>query len=179
MKKKFTKLAASIGIALTQSANADDAIENDYFLSDIDTQLFKQPLNMETPIFLAAHGSHSSHGSHGSHSSHRSSTTKTPAYPTYNPTPKPTYTPISSNPPVYQSCPDSVLPYRKNTVRKVQNLMIKHNYLERKDITTMGIMGYSSRSALKRLKQVNNISIISGVMLDKETLSRMKITCYD
>jgi hypothetical protein len=51
MKKKFTKLAASIGIALTQTTNADDAIENDYFLSDIDTQLFKQPLNIETPIF--------------------------------------------------------------------------------------------------------------------------------
>jgi hypothetical protein len=173
MKKKFTKLAASIGIALTQSANADDAIENDYFLSDIDTQLFKQPLNMETPIFLAAHGSHSSHGSHGSHSSHRSgSTTPKPPKP-------PIYTPIDPNPTVYQSCPDSVLPYRKNTVRKVQNLMIKLNYLERKDITTMGIMGYSARSALKRLKQVNNISIIPGVMLDKETLSRMKITCYD
>ena len=29
MKKKFTKLAASIGIALTQSANADDAIDDD------------------------------------------------------------------------------------------------------------------------------------------------------
>jgi len=173
MKKKFTKLAASIGIALTQSANADDAIENDYFLSDIDTQLFKQPLNMETPIFLAAHGSHSSHGSHGSHSSHRSGTPK--------PTPPPTYDPpIDPNPGgYYQSCPDSVLPYRKNTVKKVQNLMIKHNYLERKDITTMGIMGYSSRSALKRLKQVNNILIIPGVMLDKETLSRMRITCYD
>ena len=171
MKKKFTKLAASIGIALTQNANAGDAIENDYFLSDIDTQLFKQPLNMETPIFLAAHGSHSSHGSHGSHSSHRSSTPKPPK-PPYDP-------PIDPNPPRYESCPDSVLPYRKNTVKKVQNLMIKHNYLERKDITTMGIMGYSSRSALKRLKQVNNISIISGVMLDKETLSRMKITCYD
>ena len=165
MKKKFTKLAASIGIALTQNANAGDAIENDYFLSDIDTQLFKQPLNMETPIFLAAHGSHSSHGSHGSHSSHGSHRSGdggggggiTPA----------------------ASCPDSLLPYRKNTVREVQNLLILKNYLDRSDVNTMGIMGYSTRNALKRAKTQNNLPSISGMMLDSTTLSVMGIVCDD
>ena len=69
MKKKFTKLAASIGVAFTQSSNADTAIENGYSEVNTDVQLYKLPLNMETPIFLAAHSSHKSHGSHGSHRS--------------------------------------------------------------------------------------------------------------
>ena len=169
MKKKFAKLAASIGIALTQTTNADEAIQNDYFLSDIDTQLFKQPLNMETPIFLAAHGSHSSHGSHGSHGSHRSSTPKPPK------PPKPPII-IPPSPPIL-GCPDSLLPFRTNTVRQVQNLMIKHNYLDRSDVGIMGIMGFASRSALKRLKIQNNLPTKPGVMLDKTTLTAMQITC--
>jgi len=167
MKKKFTKLAASIGIALTQTTNADDAIENDYFLSDIDTQLFKQPLNIETPIFLAGHSSHSSHGSH---SSHRSSST-----PTANPTPTGTWggTTVAAN------CPDSLLPYRKNTVKEVQYVLIRHNYLDRSDVKTMGIMGYATRSALKSAKTQNNLPSIPGTMLDRTTLSAMSITCDD
>ena len=170
MKKKFTKLAASIGIALTQSANADDAIENDYFLSDIDTQLFKQPLNMETPIFLAAHGSHSSHGSHGSHQSHRSSSG--------GGTSGGGITDVGGGI-LLPSCPDSLLPYRKNTVREVQNLLIRLHYLDRSDVKTMGIMGYATRRALKDAKTQNNLPSISGTMLDRVTLSAMSITCVD
>jgi len=171
MKKKFTKLAASIGIALTQTANADEAIQNDYFLSDIDTQLFKQPLNLETPIFLAAHGSHSSHGSHGSHRSSSSGGVKKTT---------PTYTPSIPKTPSMKassSCPDSVWPYRKNTIREVQNKLIKLNYLDRSDVKKMGIMGYSTRSALTSAKTQNNLPSISGMMLDSKTLSAMSITC--
>jgi hypothetical protein len=173
MKKKFTKLAASIGIALTQTANADEAIENDYFLSDIDTQLFKQPLNLETPIFLAAHGSHSSHSSHSSHRSSSSGGVKKTT---------PTYTPTYSTTPSMKassSCPDSVWPYRKNTIRQVQNKLIRLNYLDRSDVKTMGIMGYATRSALTRAKTQNNLPNTSGMMLDSKTLSAMSITCDD
>jgi His-Xaa-Ser repeat protein HxsA len=173
MKKKFTKLAASIGIALTQTTNADDAIENDYFLSDIDTQLFKQPLNMDTPIFLAGHSSHASHGSHGSHRSSSGGAVKKPVK-TYTPT-------ITSTPTIQRSlsCPDSLWPYRKNTIREVQNLLIRLNYLDRSDVKTMGIMGYATRSALKSAKTQNNLPNTSGMMLDSKTLSAMSITCDD
>ena len=173
MKKKFTKLAASIGIALTQTTSADDAIENDYFLSDIDTQLFKQPLNMDTPIFLAGHSSHASHGSHGSHRSSSGGAVKKPVK---------TYTPTIINTPTLRpnsSCPDSLWPYRKNTIRQVQNKLIRLNYLDRSDVKTMGIMGYATRSALTRAKTQNNLPNTSGMMLDSRTLSAMSITCDD
>jgi hypothetical protein len=173
MKKKFTKLAASIGIALTQTTSADDAIENDYFFSDIDTQLFKQPLNMDTPIFLAGHSSHASHGSHGSHRSSSGGAVKKPVK-TYTPTIINTHT-LRPN----SSCPDSLWPYRKNTIRQVQNKLIRLNYLDRSDVKTMGIMGYSTRSALKRAKTQNNLPNTSGMMLDSRTLSAMSITCDD
>ena len=167
MKNKFTKLAASIGIAFTQSANADDAIENGYSDTNSDVQLYKQPLNMETPIFLAAHGSHRSHGSHsshGSHTSHRSGTTGG------------TGTGGIVPPPV-ETCPDVLLPLRKDVVTEVQNVMIKYNYLERSDIKTFGIMGFNSRAALRRLKKINNLPTIPGTMLDKVTLTAMGVSC--
>ena len=171
MKKKFTKLAASIGIALTQSSNADVDIENGYSDTNSDVQLYKLPLNMETPIFLAAHGSHRSHGSHGSHSSHRSG----------QPKPRPTPDPPIIFPPLptttYTDCPDSILPYKKHVVRKVQYLMIEYNYLENSDVNVFGIMGYNSRISLKNLKKQNNLPTKPGVMLDRVTLERMQILC--
>jgi len=175
MKNKFTKLAASIGIAFTQSANADDAIENGYSDTNSDVQLYKQPLNMETPIFLAAHSSHRSHGSHsshGSHTSHRSSSGGvTPPKP-----PKPPVPPIVP-PSIYTDCPDSILPYKKHVVRKVQYLMIEYNYLKNSDVNVFGIMGYNSRISLKNLKKRNNLPTKPGVMLDRVTLERMQILC--
>ena len=173
MKKKFTKLAASIGIALTQTSNADDVIENENFLTEIDTQLFKQPLNLETPIFLAGHGSHSSHGSHGSHGSHRSSS-GTKVYTPTVPTPTTGGGTILS-----ASCPDSLWPYRKNTIREVQNLLIQKGYLTRSDVSKMGVMGYSTRAALRNAKTQNNLPSVSGMMLDSTTLSAMRIVCDD
>jgi len=167
MKNKYTKLATSIGIALTQSSNADVDIENGYSDTNSDVQLYKLPLNMETPIFLAAHGSHRSHGSHGSHGSHTSHRSGTTGG---------TGTGGIVPPPV-ETCPDVLLPLRKDVVMEVQNVMIKYNYLERSDVKTFGIMGYNSRIALKNLKKQNDLPTISGVMLDRETLSRMKIKC--
>ena len=173
MKKKFTKLAASIGIALTQTTNADDAIENDYFLSDIDTQLFKQPLNMDTPIFLAGHSSHASHGSHGSHRSSSGGAVKKPVK---------TYTPYHHTRHYATQVHHVQTLYgliEKILSEQVQNKLIRLNYLDRSDVKTMGIMGYATRSALKRAKTQNNLPNTSGMMLDSRTLSAMSITCDD
>ena len=121
MKKKFTKLAASIGVALTPPINADATIEEGYTVTGSDIQIYK-PLNAETPIYLAAHGSHKSHQSHGSH---RSSATKTKSYSSGSSTVTPTYSaPINT-------CPDSLLPLRKSVVSQVQFVLIEYKYLNR------------------------------------------------
>jgi hypothetical protein len=166
MKKKFTKLAASIGIALTQSSNADVTIENEYVPIDTNLQLFK-PLNSETPIYLAAHRSHKSHSSHGSHRS----SSKTKSYSSGSTTVTPTYTaPV-------KTCPDYLLPSRKSVVSQVQFVLIENNYLDFSDVGTLGIMGYSTRSALKRVKSRYNIKNVPGTVLDKNTLNLLGVRC--
>lgn len=166
MKKKFTKLAASISIALTQTSNADVTIENEYVPIDTNLQLFK-PLNSETPVYLAAHSSHKSHSSHGSHRS----SSKTKSYSTGTTTVTPTYTPPAN------TCPDYLLPMRKSVVSQVQFVLIEYNYLDFSDVGTLGIMGYATRSALKRVKDRYNIRNVPGTVLDKNTLNLLGVSC--
>ena len=202
MKNKFTKLAASIGIAFTQSANAanaDDAIENGYSDTNSDVQLYKQPLNMETPIFLAAHGSHRSHGSHSSHrsssssssghnshashashASHRSGSTKSSSgsnvlisNPLGNAKPKP----VTSYPPK-QKCPDYLLSLRKNVVRQVQYHLVLSGDLDITDaIGSLGVIDSNTRRAVSSFQRQEGISKVSGTTLDNYTLNAMGISC--
>jgi His-Xaa-Ser repeat protein HxsA len=178
MKKKFTKLAASIGIAFTQSSNADPAIENGYSEVNTDVQLYKLPLNMETPIFLAAHSSHKSHGSHGSHGSHRSSSsTGVSKSVTSNPlgTAKPR--PVTSYPPK-QKCPDHLLSLRKNVVRQVQYHLVLSGDLDIKDaIGSLGVIDFNTRRAILSFQRQKGISRVSGTTLDNSTLNVMGISC--
>ena len=191
MKKKFTKLAASIGIAFTQSSNADTAIENGYSEVNTDVQLYKLPLNMETPIFLAAHSSHKSHGSHksssikssghsshASHSSHRSSSSTGVSKPvTSNPlgTAKPK--PATSYPPK-QKCPDYLLSQRKNVVRQVQYHLVLNGDLNITDaIGSIGVIDYDTRKAILSFQRQKGITRVSGTTLDNSTLNAMGISC--
>jgi len=188
MKKKFTKLAASIGIAFTQSSNADPAIENGYSEVNTDVQLYKLPLNMETPIFLAAHSSHKSHGSHvshksssikssghsshASHASHRSSST-TVSKPLGTAIPKP----VTSYPP-QQKCPDYLLSLRKNVVRQVQYHLVLNGDLDITDaIGSLGVIDSDTRSAISSFQRQKGISSVSGTTLDNSTLNAMGISC--
>ena len=199
MKNKFTKLAASIAIAFTQSANADDAIENGYSDANSDVQLYKQPLNMETPIFLAAHSSHSSHGSHSSHrssgssssghnshashashASHRSGTTISSSgsntiisNPLGNAKPKP----VTSYPPK-QKCPDYLLSARKSVVRQVQYHLVLSGDLDITDaIGSLGVIDSNTRRAVSSFQRQKGISKVSGTTLDNYTLNAMGISC--
>ena len=199
MKNKFTKLAASIGIAFTQSANADDAIENGSSDTNSDVQLYKLPLNMETPIFLAAHGSHGSHGSHSSHrsssssssghnshashashASHRSGSTKSSSgsnviisNPLGNAKPKP----VTSYPPK-QKCPDYLLSARKSVVRQVQYHLVLSGDLDLTDaIGSLGVIDSNTRRAVSSFQRQKGISRVSGTTLDNYTLNAMGISC--
>ena len=201
MKKKFTKLAASIGIALTQSSNADTevAIENGSSDTNSDVQLYKLPLNMETPIFLAAHGSHRSHGSHSSHrsssssssghnshashashASHRSGSTTSSSgsnviisNPLGNAKPKP----VTSYPPK-QKCPDYLLSARKSVVRQVQYHLVLSGDLDITDaIGSLGVIDSNTRRAVSSFQRQKGISRVSGTTLDNYTLNAMGISC--
>ena len=199
MKKKFTKLAASIGVAFTQSANADDAIENRYTATNPDVRLYKLPLNMETPIYLAAHGSHGSHGSHSSHrsssssssghnshashashASHRSGSTTSSSgisaiisNPLGNAKPKP----VTSYPPK-QKCPDYLLSARKSVVRQVQYHLVLSGDLDITDaIGSLGVIDSNTRRAVSSFQRQKGISKVSGTTLDNYTLNAMGISC--
>ena len=202
MKNKFTKLAASIGIAFTQSANADDAIENGSSDTNSDVQLYKQPLNMETPIFLAAHGSHRSHGSHGSHSSHRSSSSSSSGHNSHashashashrsgstnsssgistiisNPLGNAKPKPVTSYPPK-QKCPDYLLSARKSVVRQVQYHLVLSGDLDLTDaIGSLGVIDSNTRRAVSSFQRQKGISRVSGTTLDNYTLNAMGISC--
>ena len=202
MKKKFTKLAASIGIALTQSSNAETevAIENGSSDVNSDVQLYKLPLNMEAPIFLAAHSSHSSHGSHSSHrssgssssghnshashashASHRSGTTISSSgsntiisNPLGNAKPKP----ATSYPPK-QKCPDYLLSQRKNVVRQVQYHLVLSGDLNITDaIGSLGVIDSNTRTAVSSFQRQKGITRVPGTTLDNYTLNVMGISCY-
>ena len=177
MKKKFTKLAASIGVALTPPINADATIEDGYTVTGSDIQIYK-PLNAETPIYLAAHRSHKSHASHGSH---RSSATKVyssgggslNSNPLGGSKPKP----ASSYPPS-QKCPDSLLSARKSVVRQVQYNLIVSGDLEMTDIIdSLGVLDSDTRSAVRSFQKRKGISSVSGTVLNNQTLNAMGISC--
>ena len=179
MKKKFTKLAASFGVALTPPINADATIEDGYTVTGSDIQIYK-PLNAETPIYLAAHRSHKSHQSH---QSHRSSATKTKVYSSgggtaiSNPlgTAKPR--PATSYPPT-QKCPDYLLSLRKNVVRQVQYHLIMSGDLNISDIMdSLGVLDLDTRLAVASFQRQKGISSVSGTVLDNRTLSAMGISC--
>ena len=177
MKKRFAQLATSIGIALSQSSNADATIENEYVPIETNLQLFK-PLNSQTPIYLAAHRSHKSHASHGSH---RSSATKVyssggsslNSNPLGGSKPKP----ASSYPPS-QKCPDSLLSTRKSVVRQVQYNLIVSGDLEMTDIIeSLGVLDSDTRSAVRSFQKRKGISSVSGTVLNNQTLNAMGISC--
>ena len=201
MKKKFTKLAASIGIALTQSSNAETevAIDNGSSDTNSDVQLYKLPLNMETPIFLAAHGSHRSHGSHGSHSSHRSSSSSSSGHSSHashashrsgstksssgsnviisNPLGNAKPKPVTSYPPK-QKCPDYLLSARKSVVRQVQYHLVLSGDLDITDaIGSLGVIDSNTRRAVSSFQRQKGISRVSGTTLDNYTLNAMGISC--
>ena len=199
MKNKYTKLATSIGIALTQSSNADTevAIDNGSSDTNSDVQLYKLPLNMETPIFLAAHGSHRSHGSHSSHrsssssssghnshashASHRSGSTNSSSgisaiisNPLGNAKPKP----ATSYPP-QQKCPDYLLSQRKNVVRQVQYHLVLSGDLNITDaIGSLGVIDSNTRTAVSSFQRQKGITRVPGTTLDNYTLNVMGISCY-
>lgn len=177
MKKRLTQLATSIGIALSQSSNAEVVIDNEYEPNDINLQIFK-PLNSQTPIYLAAHRSHKSHASHGSHRSsatkiYSSGTSSTTSNPLGGSKPKP----ATSYPPA-QICPDNLLASRKSVVRQVQYNLIVSGDLEMTDIIdSLGVLDNDTRSAVRKFQKRKGISSVSGTALNNQTLNAMGISC--
>jgi hypothetical protein len=145
----------------------------------MDVQLLKTPLNPETPIFLAAHGSHKSHGSHASHGSHRSSSSSSSkSGSARSSSPVTTERAVTSYPPK-ESCPDHLLSSRKNVVRQVQYHLVLSGDLDlTAAIGSLGVIDYDTRIAISSFQIQKGITKVSGTTLDNITLNSMGISCY-
>jgi His-Xaa-Ser repeat protein HxsA len=175
MKAKLT-LAAMLPGFLSLSSSAEATLTHIEVTKENTGGLVLAPLNVNTPLYIAAHRSHSSHGSHGSH---RSSAGSASGY-----TPPKKKAPTSNYDTLGQpSVPKYVAPANTvvnlNTLNKtsrillIKRVQIAMFLLGKYDGVVDGIMGPNTRKALAKYRYSKGLG--SSDVIDAEVLNSLGV----